>query len=70
MDNYKAVIKKVSHEQTFDATGKPVELMRVEYMVDTHGPFVEHVARQDFTAQKVQALMQATADTLRTLGGM
>lgn len=67
-DDYTPVIRKIQEVPTFDGAGRPFQSTRVEYMIGIHGPFTETVATMDFSAPKIQGLMQAKADVLRALG--
>lgn len=64
---YTPAVQKISQEQSF-VDGHAVDVVRVEYLVGKHGPFVERIAKGDFNAEKLQALMQATALVLQQLG--
>jgi hypothetical protein len=66
-DAYTPALKRVSQEQIF-LNGNAVDVVRIEYTVGVHGPFVERLPKGEFDAAKVQALMQATAAQLRALG--
>lgn len=66
---YTPVVKKITQEQAF-VNGTPIDTVRIEYTVGNHGPFVERIAKADFDATKIQALMAATAATLQALGAL
>ena len=66
-DPYLAVIKKVSQEQDF-SDGKAFDVVRVEYTIGNHGPFVERIPKADFNAERVKAVMAAMVAVLQGIG--
>lgn len=57
-------VQKISEESGVDIAGKPVTNIRVQFMVGTHGPFVERFAKATFDPAAVQASVTAFAQKL------
>lgn len=70
MDNtdLKVLNLKVTTRNQVPQGGGPPQLMyAVTYNIGTHGPFQDLYTAADYTAQKVQAAIQAQCDKLRTI---
>lgn len=65
--NYQPIVRKISQEQSFTG-GVPSDVVRVEYTIGGHGPFVERFAKGEFNAEAVKRVMEATAAVLQSLG--
>lgn len=61
------VIRSIRQEASFDATGRPVAVMRVEFMVGDHGPFIEHFPRAEFSGPNVRAKLAEFARNLASI---
>lgn len=65
--NYSPILSSIREEQLFDVGGKAQTVVRVEYMVGTHGPFVERIPKEKFSTALVSELLTATATTVNAL---
>lgn len=61
------VIQKITEEQGIDPQGKPVAMVRVQFMVGTHGPFYERFPKAGFDPTAAQAQVTAFAQKLGLL---
>ena len=60
-----AVIKHVTELSGIDNLGRPIQQIRVEYTVGTHGPFYELFNKAEFTAPYVTQKLDHFAQQLR-----
>jgi len=59
---------RVIDEQTIDANnGKPVQQVRVDFMVGNHGPFIERFPKETFDPSIVNAKLADFKSKLDTL---
>jgi hypothetical protein len=50
-------VLRIAEDARFTMQGKNEPIIRVEFMVDDHGPFVERIPKADYTAQKRDELL-------------
>ncbi|HEV2224386.1 MAG TPA: hypothetical protein VGR84_15435 [Candidatus Acidoferrales bacterium] len=62
-----ARITKITEAVATDASGKSVPAFRIEFMVGTHGPFVEVFPKANFSAAAALQQVQATAQHVANL---
>jgi len=62
-------IQRVVEEPSFSATGQSQPIIRVEFKVGSHGPFVERFVKSEFNSGAVNAKLQQFAQQLGGLAG-
>jgi hypothetical protein len=67
MANLTPKIIRVTQTTQLDTLGKAVYFMRIQYNVDTHGPFTLDIPAAEFTAARATQEMQKVAQQLSAL---
>ena len=62
-------VQKITEAQGLDATGKAQTVVRVQFMVGTHGPFFEQFPKAGFDPSAALASVTAFATKLGLLTG-
>ena len=62
-----ATIKHVTEVSGIDSLGRPIQQIRVEYSVGSHGPFYELFPKSEFTAPHVTQTLDKFAQQLRQI---
>lgn len=52
---------RVVEETGIGQDGRPIQMLRIEFMVDQHGPFLLRFAKQGFNAQAARLQMDQFA---------
>jgi len=65
--NLQATVSRVTTEVRIPVFGPAQRLMRVDYMVGTHGPFTLSIPAEQFTAARVKEEMDKIAATINQL---
>jgi hypothetical protein len=67
-NDYTLKIVKVNQEQAYDPAGKLVDVIRVEFMLGQHGPFVKRFAAADFDQNAARLELNTFAQAIQALG--
>jgi hypothetical protein len=67
-NDYTVRITKVGQEQAYNADGKLVDTLRVDFNVGNHGPFIKRFAAAGFDQNAAKAELQQFALSLQQLG--
>jgi hypothetical protein len=47
-------VTRITEVPEFDASGRVSQVMRIEFMVNTHGPFTHRIPKADFDENRVR----------------
>lgn len=61
-------VKRQTQGTRVGPNGQSIEEYRVEFMVGDHGPFYETFTKDQYTADQVNARLQAVARTVNMIG--
>lgn len=67
-NDYTLRITKVTQEQAYNADGKLVDTLRVDFMVGGHGPFTKRFAANGFEQAAAKLELQQFAQSIQLLG--
>ncbi len=67
MSDTTPTINRIIQDSTLTPGGQVQELMRVEFMVGTDGPFTELIPLDEFTQDEARKRIATRAETIRAL---